>query len=305
MTKSRLVMGPILFHWDEQRKHDFYAQVADEADIDIVHVGEVVCAKRMPFFDKHLPDVIERLQRAGKEVVLSTLALVMNGRESDQIKEITQMPDLLVEANDISAAGLLAGKPHVIGPYINIYNESTLSYFEDQGAKRISLPWELPMTSIARLCETRKSAEIEIQIFGRMPLAISARCYSARARGLHKDGCRYVCGDHIDGMDVATLDNAPFLAVNGLQTMSSHYVELSDSIEDLQNAGVNAFRLSPHSLDMTCVAQLYRQLLDRQISADELRQNLKNMSLPMAFSDGFLHGMAGAELRNTLGQGAE
>lgn len=305
MTKSRLAMGPILFHWDEHRKHDFYAQIADETDIDIVHVGEVVCAKRMPFFDKHLPDVIERLQRAGKEVVLSTLALVMNGRESDQISEITQMSDLLIEANDISAAGLLAGRPHVIGPYINIYNETTLSYFEDQGAKRIALPWELPMTSITRLCETRKSAEIEIQVFGRMPLAISARCYSARAHGLHKDGCRYVCGEQIDGMDVATLDNTPFLAVNGLQTLSSHYVELSDSIDQLQNAGVNVFRLSPHSLDMPRVVRLYRQVLDHKITPDDLRQSLQAMSLPMAFSDGFLHGIAGAELRDTLGNRAE
>ncbi|RCK48032.1 U32 family peptidase [Thalassospira profundimaris] len=305
MTKSRLIMGPVLFHWDENRKRDFYAQIADETDIDTVHVGEVVCAKRMPFFDKHLPDVIERLQRAGKEVVLSTLALVMNSRESALINEITQMPDLLIEANDISAAGLLADRPHVIGPYINIYNESTFSYFESRAAKRISLPWELPLSSISQLCETRKSAEIEVQVFGRMPLAISARCYSARAQGLHKDGCRYVCGEQLDGMEVATLDDAPFLAVNGLQTLSNHYVELSDNIGELQDAGVSAFRLSPHSLDMMEVAQLYRQLLDRKIDAGELRRNLQEMPLQMAFSDGFLHGLPGAELRSTLGQRAE
>ena len=91
MSRSRLVMGPVLFHWDENRKNDFYNRIADETDIDTVHIGEVVCAKRMPFFDKYLPDVIERLQRAGKEVVLSTLALVMNDREVSQIREIAEM----------------------------------------------------------------------------------------------------------------------------------------------------------------------------------------------------------------------
>ncbi|WP_417829202.1 ubiquinone anaerobic biosynthesis protein UbiV [Thalassospira sp.] len=305
MKKSRLVMGPILFHWDENRKRDFYAQVADEAEIDTVHVGEVVCAKRMPFFDKHLPDVIERLQRAGKEVVLSTLALVMNGRECAQVHDLTQMPDLLIEANDISAAGLLADRPHVIGPYINTYNESTFSYFESRGATRIALPWELPLSSVSRLCETRKTAEVEIQVFGRMPLAISARCYSARAHGLHKDGCRYVCGEQLDGMDVATLDDAPFLAVNGLQTLSNHYVELSEITDELQDAGVNAFRLSPHSLDMVRVARLYRQRLDRQIHSADVQHALKEMSLPMEFANGFLHGIPGAELRHTLGPQAE
>ncbi|MBO6802704.1 MAG: U32 family peptidase, partial [Thalassospira sp.] len=50
MKRSRLVMGPVLFHWDEDRKKDFYSRIADETDVDTVHVGEVVCAKRMPFF---------------------------------------------------------------------------------------------------------------------------------------------------------------------------------------------------------------------------------------------------------------
>ncbi|MCC9624503.1 U32 family peptidase [Thalassospira sp. MA62] len=298
MIQSRLVMGPILFHWDEGRKRDFYARIADETDVDTVHVGEVVCAKRMPFFDKHLPEVIERLQRAGKEVVLSTLALVMNDRECAQIRDFAQMSDLLIEANDISAVGILAGKDHLIGPYINIYNESTFSYFEDRMAKRIALPWELPATSIAAICKSRQSAEIEVQVFGRMPLAISARCYSARVNGLHKSGCQFVCGEQLDGMEVSTLDDAPFLAVNGLQTLSNTYVELSDDIEQLQASGVDAFRLSPHSLDMTKVSSLYRQLLDHLITPDELRHRLDEMKFPMTFADGFLHGHPGAEFHD-------
>lgn len=305
MKRSRLVMGPILFHWDEDRKKDFYNRIADETDIDTVHVGEVVCAKRMPFFDKHLPDVIERLQRSGKEVVLSTLALVMNEREVSQLREIAQMPDILIEANDISVVRLLSGHPHMIGPYINTYNEGTLAYFADKGAKRIALPWELPMSSITALCKTQTTTEIEVQVFGRVPLAISARCYSARAQGLHKDGCRYVCGDHLDGMDVETLDNAPFLAVNGLQTLSSHYVELSDSIARMQNAGVAAFRLSPHSLDMVKVSDLYRQVLTQKTDPEELRNCLREMHFPMAFSNGFLHGIPGAGFHPTLGPQAE
>ncbi|PKR52474.1 ubiquinone anaerobic biosynthesis protein UbiV [Thalassospira povalilytica] len=305
MTRSRLVMGPVLFHWDESRKIDFYNRIADETDVDTVHVGEVVCAKRMPFFDKHLPDVIERLQRAGKEVVLSTLALVMNEREVNQLRDIAQMPGLLIEANDVSIVRLLAGQTHMIGPYINTYNEGTFSYFADKGAKRIALPWELPMSSIAKLCNVRKAVEIEVQVFGRIPLAISARCYSARAHGLHKDGCRYVCSEHQDGMDVETLDETPFLAVNGLQTLSYHYTELSDHIAQMQDTGVSAFRLSPHSLNMTKVSDLYRQVLAHETSPEELRHHLNEMHFPMSFADGFLHGVPGAEFRQTLDQRAE
>ena len=259
----------------------------------------------MPFFDKHLPDVIERLQRGGKEVVLSTLALVMNEREVQQMHDIAQMPDILIEANDISVVRLLSNKPHMIGPYINTYNEGTLSYFADKGAKRIALPWELPMSSITKLGTARTKVEIEVQVFGRIPLAISARCYSARAHGLHKDGCRYVCGEHQDGMDVETLDETSFLAVNGLQTLSSHYTELSDHISQMQDVGVSGFRLSPHGLDMTKVSDLYRQVLAHKTSPEELRNHLNEMHFPMVFADGFLHGVPGAEFRQTLGQRAE
>lgn len=305
MTKSRLVMGPILFHWDENHKRDFYARIADEIDVDTVHVGEVVCSKRMPFFDKHLPDIIERLQNAGKEVVFSTLALVMNEREIAQLREIAEMPDLLIEANDISSIGLLADRPHVVGPYINTYNESALAYLIANGAYRVSLPWELPMSSIATLCNAQKTAQIEVQIFGRIPLAISARCYSARAHGLHKDGCRYVCGEAPDGMDVETLDQTPFLAVNGLQTLSSNYLELSTAVDDLKDAGVNTFRISPHTLDMVRVANLYRRLIDGEISSDEVRQSLLQMQNDLAFADGFLHNLPGAAFREKLGSRAE
>ncbi len=161
------------------------------------------------------------------------------------------------------------------------------------------------MSSIIALCNARKSAEIEVRIFGRVPLAISARCYSARAHGLHKDGCRYVCGEALDGMDVETLDHIPFLAVNGLQTLSSHYLELSTAVDDLKDAGVTAFRISPHTLDMVRVANLYRRLIDGETSSDEVRQSLLEMQNDLAFADGFLHSLPGADLRETLGSRAE
>ncbi|MFH1805175.1 MAG: U32 family peptidase [Pseudomonadota bacterium] len=296
--RPKLVMGPVLFHWDAQVKLDFYARMADEADIDVVHVGEVVCSKRMPFFDKHLPDVIERLHRGGKQVVVSTLALVMGGREAEMIRDVTamadDMPGVLIEANDMSAAGLLAGHPHSIGPFVNVYNEGTLRHFARRGAVRVGLPWELPMESVQILCAHRGAVEIEMQVFGRVPLAISARCYSARAQGLHKDGCRYVCGDHCDGMDVDTLDGEAFLAVNGLQTLSHSYLDLSGDIAALQQAGVGVFRLSPHSFDMVTIAGMYRQVIDGKITSEDLQDRLFDLCGDIDLANGFLHGKPGA-----------
>ena len=79
---ARLVLGPMLFNRPPATLHDLYARIADETDIDVVHLGEVVCAKRMPFIDPHLPAIVDRLRRAGKQVVISTLALVQGARET-------------------------------------------------------------------------------------------------------------------------------------------------------------------------------------------------------------------------------
>ena len=77
----RLTLGPVLYNWSADRLTDFYAHIADEADIDRVHLGEVVCGKRAPFTEAIWPEVIERLEAAGKQVVISLLALPSNVRE--------------------------------------------------------------------------------------------------------------------------------------------------------------------------------------------------------------------------------
>ncbi|MEH6359796.1 MAG: hypothetical protein V7761_03595 [Amylibacter sp.] len=82
---TKLTLGPILFHWRAQQKIDFYARIADEAEIDTVYLGEVICSKRSPFFDKHYAEMTERLERGGKTVVFSTLAEVMLKRERNMM----------------------------------------------------------------------------------------------------------------------------------------------------------------------------------------------------------------------------
>ena len=122
--KSQLTLGPILFYWPVEEKRDFYFRIADEANIDTVYLGEVVCSKRIPFTEQIYPEVIERLQAAGKKIVLSTLAEVTIKYDSKSVESICAMEDILVEANDGSALSYLSGRPHAIGPFINVYSEN-------------------------------------------------------------------------------------------------------------------------------------------------------------------------------------
>ncbi|HEY9079865.1 ubiquinone anaerobic biosynthesis protein UbiV [Magnetovibrio sp.] len=291
---AKLTLGPVLFNWKPDRWRDFYYRIADEADVDTVYVGEAVCSKRAPFYAPHMVDVIERLQGAGKEVIVSTLALIMNGREMNELRDTAGDADLMVEANDVSACALLAGRPHAIGPYVNIYNEGTLKYFTERGATRVCLPVELNRTALAALAADT-TAELEVQVFGRLPLAISARCYHARAHMLHKDNCQFVCEQDPDGLEVDTLDHEPFLAVNGVQTMSYSYQNLSAELAELQNLGIHHFRLSPHTVDMVAVAEVYRHILDRALTSDEADEKLTALMGDVAFSNGYFHGAKGVD----------
>ena len=292
LSQPRLTLGPVLFNWKPEQLRDFYFRIADEADVDTVCVGEVVCSKRSPFFTPMLPEVIARLAAAGKEVVLSSLALIMNERELREARELAGGDGWVVEANDISVAAMMGGKPFVVGPLVNVYNEGTLAYLESIGAVRACLPAELPAEIIATLVKSAK-AEIEVQAFGRLPLAISARCYHARSRNLAKDGCQYVCAEDADGMAVDTLEDEPFLAVNGTQTMSYHYHSLLAELDRLRQAGVRRFRLWPQAVDMVAVAALFRQTLAGAIAPAEAADRLADLCPRAEFANGYIHGREG------------
>jgi O2-independent ubiquinone biosynthesis protein UbiV len=297
-NKAKLTLGPVLFNWSVEKWRDFYFRIADEAAVDSVNIGEVVCSKRLPFFEPVIADVVERLQGAGKEVVMSTLALIMSKREMGIVRDLAAIDDMLVEANDVSTATLLAGKPHSIGPFINIYNEGTLGFFAKAGATRVCLPVELPAKTLAVLGASAKKdgPELEVLSFGRLPLAVSARCYHARAHDLHKDNCQYVCAEDADGMDLDTLDGEAFLAVNGTQTLSYTCNNLIMELAAMQKMGINRFRLSPQNIDMVGVAQTFRDTLDGKTPADEALEKLDDLADGLEFSNGYFHDREGGRM---------
>ncbi|WP_245622985.1 ubiquinone anaerobic biosynthesis protein UbiV [Kiloniella litopenaei] len=295
-SSAKLTLGPVLYNWPAEQRRDFYFQIADEAPVDVVYIGEVTCSKRAPFLTPFIPEICDRLEQAGKEVVISTLSLVMSKRERKEQHELVQDSPWLLEANDLSAIGLLKGRGHIVGPFVNVYNEDTLNYFYHDGAQRVVLPCELSGKAIARLLASNQNREIEIQAFGRVPLALSARCYHARSHGLSKDGCLYVCEQDPNGMNVETLDGEPFLAVNGTQTMSYTITNLVDELNNLKQLGATHFRLWPQNLDMVKVSKVFRERLDGQLEDAAAQEMLSEFVDFAPFSNGFYHGVEGNRL---------
>ena len=287
-----LTLGPLLFHWPRAKRRDFYFRIADEAPVDCVHLGEVVCSKREPFSAPDVPEIAARLQAAGKQVVLSTLALVTSQREVQTIRDNCDA-GFLIEANDVSSLRALTGRPHVIGPLLNILNEGSLDYAARNGAIRIVPPVEVSAAGLQTLLAHAGTMEVEVQVFGRQTLSVSARCYHARSHGLHKDNCRYVCEGEPDGLPVDTLDGRTIVAVNGTQTMSHGYVVLLREMMALAARGVQRFRLSPQDVDMVAVARLARATLDRDIDPDDATERMRTMIGAVPMINGYLHGREG------------
>ncbi|AWK88675.1 ubiquinone anaerobic biosynthesis protein UbiV [Azospirillum thermophilum] len=292
---ARLSLGPVLFNWPVDRWRDFYFRIADEAAVDVVVVGEIVCNKRAPFIAPALDEVIGRLSAAGKEVWLASPILVASNRERTAMHDLVDCTDFAIEANDMGALMLLEGRRHAVGPFINTYNEATLGWLARRGAVTVSLPAELPAESVEVLAKAggETGLAVEVQVFGRAPLAISARCYHARAHGLHKDGCQFVCGNDPNGMPVRTMDGQPFLAVNGTQTMSHSYLCLAAELDRLQAMGVRQFRLSPHDLDMIRIIRTFRDVLEGKRDGRGTVKDLEAI-IEGPVSNGFFHNAAGA-----------
>lgn len=292
---GKLTLGPVLFHWPAEKKRDFYFRIADESPVNTVYLGEVVCSKREPFFEQYYTDVTERLINCGKNVVFSSLAEVMIPRERKKMAGLCEVEDFEVEANDASALYYLRGKPHRIGQYFNTYNEETLRHLHEGGATHITLPAELPRVSLDILGEAAGQYDIslEVQVYGRVGLALSARCYHARAHGRVKDNCQFVCEEDPDGMLLRTLGGQNFLCVNGVQTLSYTCVNLVHEMADMLDMGIKFFRLSPHDCDMVVVSNYFHDVLCGRMEAEEAEKLIAEAGLNAPFSNGFYHGREG------------
>jgi len=291
----KLSLGPIHYFWEREQVVDFYRAAAD-SPADIVYLGEVICAKRrLVSLDDWLA-IGRELQAAGKEVVLSTLTLIEAASEASAVKRLCENDAFPVEANDYSAIQFLsaAGRPFMTGPSVNIYNGRALSLLARLGLKRWVLPVELGLDTLADLQQERP-AGVETEVFacGRLPLAYSARCYTARSENLPKDDCRYKCIDYPDGRLLKTREGKDFLVLNGIQTQSAPTHVALEHYARLKALGVDVLRISPqaaHTMDVLALFAAARAGGDLLELGSELLK-----LLPGEACNGYLEAAAGMD----------
>lgn len=292
---TKLSLGPVLYYWNREQLLDFYDRIASTA-VDIVYLGETVCAKRRALRSEDWLSVAQMLTDAGKEVVLSSMTLIEAGSELGALKKLCDTTGYSIEANDMGAVQLLSGKQSFItGPAINIYNHRTLKVLADRGMKRWVLSVELSRTTLAEI-QAQRPTDVETEVFayGKLPLAYSARCFTARARNLPKDDCRFCCLDYPDGLLLSTREDEAFLTLNGIQTQSAKTCNLVEDIDQLQALGVDVLRISPQSQHTERIIEVFHQCLNGELPLHDAHLILQPFA-PEGHCNGYWHGTAGME----------
>lgn len=298
-------MGPLQYFWERERVFEFYQQVA-ECPADIVYLGEVICSKRRLVKVEDWIAIGRELKQNGKEVVLSSLTLLEAASEMGSLRKLCQNEEFMVEANDISAVQLLstAGKHFVTGPGVNIYNTRSLQVLVNKGLKRWVLPVELGLQPLKDL-QAERPAGVETEVFalGRLPLAYSARCYTARSHNLPKDDCQFKCIEYPDGRLLKTRENEDFLVLNGIQTQSALTHQVLDQIPELESLAVDILRISPqheHTLEIVDIFDAGR----KGVEPAPLCEHLLSL-LPMGACNGYLLEQAGMQFGSEVSHGTQ
>lgn len=291
----KLSLGPLLYYWQREVVFNFYEAIS-HTPVDIVYLGEAVCSRRHELRLSDWLDVAQMLKEAGKEVVLSTQVLLESGAEVGTMHKITGNGEYLVEANDMGAVQCVSGKqPFVGGPHLNIYNLPTLQWMAGLGATRWVIPLEMKRADLAIIQAGRPAGlQTEVFAYGRMPLAFSARCFTARHRNLPKDDCRFSCLDHPDGLLLKTREHEGFLVLNGTQTQSAKVYNLVGALDDMHNLGVDVVRLSPQSQNMAEVVAVFDAARKRSLQPQDALARLQPL-MPAEGCNGYWYGKPGLD----------
>ncbi|MCJ0973812.1 U32 family peptidase [Pseudomonas sp. PS1] len=285
----KLSLGPVLFYWDRQKTLDFYADMASQP-LDVIYLGETVCSKRRSI---GLGDWIglarDLAGSSSAQVVLSGLTLVEAASELSALRRLCDNGELLVEANDMGAVHYLSQKrlPFVGGPALNLYNGHALAELVGSGMIRWVPPVEMSGAMIRSARDQLERLdvavpEIEIFAYGHLPLAYSARCFTARAENRPKDDCQFCCQNYPEGIPLLSQEGEALFTINGIQTLSASVSNLLADYPALQGSGAALLRLSPRAAGMTEV-----------IAAFDAVRNGALPPLAVEGCNGYWHGQPG------------
>lgn len=284
----QLSLGPLQYFWPRAQVLAFYRE-AMRWPLATIYLGETVCSKRRELRTRDWLELAAELAESGVEVVLSSLALLEAESELGNLRRIVGNGRFRVEANDMSAVQICReqGVPFVAGPSLNVYNHRTLALLIEDGLYRWVPAVEQGRDRIASLLAAHVAAggkrpELEVIAWGRLPLAWSARCFTARAADVGKDDCGFRCIGYPDGLPLATREGKPFLRINGIQVQGEDICDLAPELPVLRALGVDRLRLYPQAQGMAETVARFAAALAADVAPVAVGARNRYWSLPAA-----------------------
>ena len=305
--RAEFSIGALSYWWPRAATLAFYAEVADSS-ASCVLLGETVCSRRTEMKPGDWLALARELRQAGKAVVLATLPLLSSEAEWRAVRDLAGQEEFMVEAGDASALHALEQAAQrrggacrfVLGPHLNVYNTQALREHAALGAVRWVAPVELAAEAIgnvnpprARVVGPHGEIATEAWGFGRLALAMSARCFTARHHRLRKDACDFRCRDDSDGLRLDSGEGQAFLCINGTQIQSAGLHAVLGEWPALRAAGVGRLRLSPCSRGFAEVLRTFDAVCNDGADPADALEHLRAMDLPGPLVDGYARGAPG------------
>ncbi|GAA4878090.1 U32 family peptidase [Ferrimonas pelagia] len=248
-TPMKLSLAPNWWPADRNAQQQ-WLEHAGASPAQRLYLGESVCALRDRMAPRTLLALAETLNSMGKQVILSSLSLVASDKDLALLNSLGQQDQFAIEANDMAAVALAheRGLPFVAGSGLNIYNLEGIRWLLSLGMIGYQPPLEMAAETLSILmaqCEQaglRQQFELELMAYGSPPLAVSARCASARVAGRNRQRCEKSC-QHTGAQLASTLEGQPILRLNGVQIHGHAPIDLLGDLNALRQLGIDWLRL--------------------------------------------------------------
>ena len=158
---------------------------------------------------------------------------------------------------DYVQAGMPKKKKRTLSPDYPRDPAQVYLWLEEAGWQIMGRDWLVNLLNQCDELGIRNQFEVEVLSYGHLPLAYSARCFTARSEDRPKDECETCCIKYPNGRNVLSQENQQVFVLNGIQTMSGYVYNLGNELASMQGL-VDVVRLSPQGTDTFAMLDAFR-----------------------------------------------
>lgn len=251
---------------------------------------------------KTLGEAISYAHNLNKKFYVTLNIFPKNSQIKTLEKEVKKLADLNPDAFIISDPGLIAlvkrltKVPIHLSTQANSLNYETIRFWKDYGLKRVVLARELSLKEIAEIKKEVPEMELECFVHGAMCISYSGRCLlsnvmtgRASNQGICAQPCRWKY--KLINNNQLTINNfsleekerpGEYFPIEedetGTYIMNSKDLCMIEHLEELQNAGVDSFKIEGRNKSeyyVSIAARTYRSAIDI-ISNNQLPLRLRS-----------------------------